>query len=316
MKKRKLLRPLAFLLGFLLLFSVFFTLFMRVLPDPYTTAYQRAIVRQYDHFRAIEGNKMVFIGNSSLSFGFDLNLMEDLSEKPCAILGNHAGMGLTYFLEMSKENLQRGDVVVVEYSDSALKNMGTQLLFSGIGQRADMYRYFPLKHWKNVFLEYPTYTKKTMNYMLAGGMESSGSYSIASYDERGNMSLYREACNIPSPYTEEVAKTYQWATFDTAYSTESVENLNAYTAWCHARGIQVYVIGGVYLDEAVRSTEEEIEKSDQALAALLDAPLITNTSDYIFTRDYIYNAIMHCNTLGAQRRTTQIHEDLMSYSEK
>lgn len=313
--KVKIMRLLAFLIGFVVFVIAFFCTTTLFVPDPYETSYQRAIAYQYDYIRSLGSGKIVAIGPSSLSFGFDGDLMEDISGRPCVILGNHAGMTDRYFYEMSKSYLQEGDIVIAEYTGIPDGNVGVQLLFSGIGNRLDMMRFLPItiKNMKTIIKEYPEFFRKTLDYSINGGLIAKGSYSMESYDERGNMSVYRGDCTIPFPFDDEVAKTYNYYSYSTNFAQEPVHYFNGYTAWCNERGISVYVIRVPCLDEALKSTEDEIKASDAVLAELLDAPLITDSTEYVYTRDYIYNAILHCNTQGAKLRTMQIWEDMREH---
>lgn len=285
-----------------------------LIPDQYGEAYQRALVYQYDYYNSLGENKLVFVGNSSLSFGFDLDRMEELTGRPCAILGNHAGYGGSFVVEMSKSNLREGDIVVVELAGHSLSSCGSALLLTGIGKRFDMYRYFIPGVRGQVLAYYPTYIKENLNYWLSGGYHASGSYSMESYDDRGNMVFDRPGCAIPEPYTDEVAATYGWASLD-AFEPDPAfcEYLNDYVAYCEERGVRVYFTVVCYLDEAVVSTKEGWDLYDESWRSRLDAPYISRTKDYIFPREYIYNAIAHCSEAGARYRTELLYRDLLPY---
>ncbi len=309
----KLLRPLCFILGFIITATVVLSALTFSTPDPYTDAYQRAIVRQYDNFRKMGSGKLVFIGNSSLSFGLNLDQMEQLSGRPCAILGNHAGTGLPYTIEMSKSNLQSGDIVVLEFASQKVDTIGTQLLLSGVGKRVDMLKFVSSSQMGTLIRDYPQYFSKTLNYARKGNYNASGSYSLSAYDWRGNMTYPRVGCEIPEPFSEEVAKTYTWKRYSTEYNLEFIQYLNAYNTWCLSQDVKLLITVSNYLDEAVISSPKEIKAADEVLAAMLDAPLISSSLNYIYTREYTYNAIAHCNTKGAQKRTAQIWADMVEY---
>ncbi len=310
--KRNVISFIGFFVGLFVFLALTFGVVTYAVPDQFAESYQRALVYQYDYYKTLEQNKIVFIGNSCLSFGFDLDLMEERTGRPCAILGNHAGLGLTYLINMSKSNLKQGDIVVIEYND--FDGIGSELLLTGIGNRLDMYRFISPHHWDDVAKSYGTYFTKKLSYNTTGGYHAEGSYSASAYDKRGNMSTYRKECTIPYPFTDEVAKKYNWATFSTDdYNMNMINVLNKYVAYCKSIGVKVYFTRNCYLDESIKSTEEEIVASDRALAKLLDAPLISNSLDYIYGREYMYNGIQHCNTLGAQKRTEQLYKDLCKY---
>ncbi|MBO5743435.1 MAG: hypothetical protein J6R68_04050 [Clostridia bacterium] len=302
-----------FLSFFLVLIIIILTPVLGI-PDQFGNSYQRAIVPQYDFYKGMNNNKIVFVGNSSLSYGLDINLMEQLTGKRCAILGNHAGFGMTYFLEMSKSNLRKGDIVVIEFDNQKLETCGTELLLTGIGKRFDMYRFIHPAVRGKVIDAYPSYLKKSFNYWQGDGLNVSGVYSLQSYDYRGNMIVQRENCTIPYPFTENVAKTYNYGYFKPIQIEEEFKNyLNKYSDYCKKLGVDVYYTTTYFLDEAFRSTAEEIVAYDNSLKAQLKAPLISNSEDHIFPRKYIYNAISHCNSKGAQYRTKLLYEDLKPY---
>lgn len=298
---------------FVIGFCAFVVLACVLLPDPFGKAYQRNIVRQYDYYNSLEENKIVFIGSSSLSFGFDLDTMEELSGKPCAILGNHFGYGMPYLLQMSKTNIKSGDIVVIEMARHAIDTCGEDLLLSGIGHNYEMYRFFVPETWGQVISYYPSYLKKVLMYDLNSGYDpGEGPYSINSFDERGNMIYQRLECEMPEPYIEDAARDLVWLTFDdTPYQTEYVEFVNDYISFCEEKGAKVYITIPCYLSEAVISSEEDMKAFEETLAKSFDAPVISELADYIFDREYFYDNPMHCNTEGAKYRTELIYNDLL-----
>lgn len=306
---KKIFRMALFILGFCCVVVTTCVL----LPDPFDKAYQRAIVKQYDYYKGIEGNKIVFVGNSSLSFGFDLDTMEELTGEQCVVLGNHAEYGMSFLLEMSKVNLESGDIVVLEMLSNTIDQCGENLLLTGIGDRYEMYKFFIPEVRGEILAYYPSYINEVIMYNLNAGYSAAGSYSMDSYDERGNMIYERLECEIPEPYTEEVAKIYTYVSFtDDSYEAEYVEYVNEYIAYCNELGVKVYITIPCYYDKAVISTKEDMESFDNTLRRTFNAPVISKQSDYIFGREYIYNAIAHCNTEGAKYRTKLIYEDMVA----
>jgi len=306
---KKSIKVLLFVIGF----CAFAVLACVLLPDPYGKAYQRNLVRQHDYYNSLEDNKMVFIGSSSLSFGFDLDLMEELSGKDCAILGNHFGYGLSYLMEMSKSNLKAGDIVVLEIIEQSIDTCGEDLLLSGIGHNYEMYRYFIPQTWGQVISYYPSYIKKALMYDLNSGYDpGEGPYMINSFDERGNMIYDRPECELPDPYKEDPARDHIMVTFSgSPINTEFAEFVNDYIAYCEALGVKVYITLPCYFCDAVISPEENITAYDEMLEETIHATIISKQADYIFERKYFYDNPMHCNTEGAKHRTQLLYTDLL-----
>lgn len=306
---KKAIKVLLFVIGF----CAFVVLACVLMPDPYGKSYQRNLVRQYEYYRSIKGNKMVFLGSSSLSFGFDMDEMEDLSGKTCAIIGNHFGYGMTFLMEMSKTNLKSGDIVVVEIPDHSIDTCEEDLLLSGIGHKYEMYKFFiPETRWQ-VISYYPSYLKKALMYDLNSGYDpGEGPYRIDSYDERGNMIYYRPECLLPEVYEEGKVLDYALFRLDgTPYQAEYVKYVNDYISYCKNLGVEVYITLPCYYSEAILSTEEELEDFEKMLEEQFDAPLISKQADYIFEKKYFFDNCMHCNTEGARYRTELLYNDLV-----
>ncbi len=308
---KKLLR---FLL-FIILGMIFMILAVICIPDQYDEIYQRSIVKQYDYLKSVDGEKIVLVGNSSLMFGIDLDEMNRLSKKTSVLLGGHVSYGIPYFLEMTREYLKEGDIVVIELPGQATMNdYNPDLLLTGIGDRYDMYRYFP-KQWRKVIaLRYLKYVKDNFNYWIGGGYHSGGAYSMEAMDYRGSMKYERLDCEIPFPYEKAVGMEdqYQWYTFsDFTPNEDYISYMNEYTDYCSELGVTVLFTIPCYLDEAVKSTEEEMDAYDKAFLEALKGKYISRQKDYIFTRDYIYNQAAHCNTKGAVYRTQLLYKDII-----
>ena len=303
--KKGILRILCFLVCFFI-FAASVTVLM---PDSFSNSYQRVLVTQYDYFNSIEENKVVFIGNSSLAFGFDQDLMEDLTGKPCPLLGNHAGHGLTFVMEMSKTNLRSGDAVVIEFVNNEYNQCGMVYILTGIGNRYDMYKIFFPQLKKEIFKGFVSGVKKKLENNLAGGFEiEEPSYTFGAFSDKGGMTLLRKEI-YAAKITEESVKTFD----DVNFNSDFIAYVNSYVDYCKSIGVDVYFTIPCYMDEAVTANKDTIEKWDKNLSSQLNAPLISNSNDYIFERKYIYNSIAHCNSEGAIVRTKQLYDDLKDY---
>lgn len=309
--KGKVLKELASFIAFALILVL---LVGWGIPDQFKECYERPIVSQYDYFRTLGGGKIILIGGSSISFGTNLDLLEELTGRPCAILGNHAQYGLVYFLEMSKSNLRSGDIVVLEFLNMQLDTCNLGILLSGIGHRYDMYRFLYPALYDKFPEAYTSYLKMSFAYWTHGGYHTSGVYSAASYDKRGNMIYSRKDCTIPYPFTDKAAETYgycQWSKFEMEPAFR--EYLNEYIDFCSKRDVKVYITHGPRLDESLITTMEDLDAYDQSIRDQLNAPLISKMRDYIFPRDLIYDYPGHCNDKGAIYRTKLLYRDLQPY---
>lgn len=309
--KRKSVRYISFFLIFIILFLCLIC----SVPDEFSTSYQRAIVRQYDYFKDIKENKIVFIGGSCLAFGLDLDLMEELTGMPCALLGNHFSDGVLLQLEMAKSNLIPGDTVVIELMSYSTYSSESALLLSALGKRYDLHRFYPKEMLLPILEGYPAYFMKNLTYWRGWGYDPGEPYCLASFDYRGNMILERNECEIPELYSAEVGDKYGWAdyyAFLRDIEQDFIDRLNSFSEYCAENGVSVYYTIPCYYEEAVNS-EELMDPYNDELQRRLNAPLISRSKDYVFPREYIYDGIAHCTNTGAKKRTELLYRDLKSY---
>ena len=302
---------------FIFIFIFLFLIVICAVPDQFELSYQRAIVRQYDYFRSLGNNKIVLIGGSSLSFGIDLDYMEELTGRDCVILGNHFGNGLLFQLEMAKSNIKSGDIFVIEYMNYNNTSGEGELLLSSVGKRYDLHRFFPAEMIKSILQSYPSYFMKKLNYWRSWGYSPEKPYSISVYDERGNMTDYRGECWIHEEYTTEVEELYKYADFESftyGINQTFIDKLNEFAAYCRQSGAEVYISFPNYYEKAVHNIEY-IDIYNEKLTEMLKIKLISRSRDYIFSRDYTYDAIAHCNTAGARYRTELLYRDLTPFLE-
>ena len=286
-------------------------------------SYQRAIVKQYDYFRSIEGNKIVFIGGSSLSFGYDMDTMEELSGKPCPILGNHASDGFPFLFEMSKSNLSEGDTVVIEYYGSSLDaSDGDELLLTGVGKRYDMHKFFPACLWKSLIKAVPLYVQKNMKYFRLGEQYCSDiPYINDAFDERGNMSLERLDTWLSEDYVDNDGSNEELQYRDYYSSVNNInyavfDYINEYISYCESIGVKVLItLPPVYSDAVPSYCGEDImDKFDSIIRENINAPLITASKDNTYGREYVYDFMLHLNSEGAKLRTERLYEDISNNS--
>ena len=63
--------------------------------------------------KSIDGSKIVLIGDSNVSFGFQSELIEQAYGIPVVNMGLHGGLGNAFHEEMAKINVHEGDIYVI-----------------------------------------------------------------------------------------------------------------------------------------------------------------------------------------------------------
>ena len=298
-------------LGFLFCFLIVFTAFLRFVPDRFAPSYQRAIVRQYDHYKSIKDEqKIVFIGYSTMCFGLDQEYMEELTGRKVAILANQVSVGYPIFMEMSKAYVKPGDVVVVEVNDWPYWDVGIDMMLTGIGKRVDLYQYIPEELRLEAAKRFPTVVKKNIEYFLNREGSMQGPYSLEAFDENGNYTFYRDECILSDPYEGES----EWTDYrDTELDDDMIAEMADYVSYMEQQGVTVYfTISPVCKDVITPESRDAktMDARDEAYQKVLVAPLISHTKDYVFEREYMWDA--HPNTDGQKKRTELLYQDLLN----
>jgi len=284
-------------------------------PESFAGTYLNMIVRQYDYYRSIkEPGKILVVGGSSIACGIDLDVMEMKTGRPCAEMGVHLGMGISFLLEASKSNLHSGDVVIIEFYDEPFEEIYKPgLILAGIGKRADMYRYFLPRDWIDVAIEYPKYVTKSYFYNVIPFLNER--YAGSSFDERGCMTALRERKNgIDLNHIVQIHGEKQRFSID-SLSKEYLEVLNNYVDYCKSKNVAVFFTHTPYFDEILDLHDGDIARFDDLFSSKLHAPLITSLEDSIYSGEYIWDHIHHLTTEGAKIRSERLAEALKPYLE-
>ena len=286
-----------------------------LMPPLYEDSYQSVVTRQYDSLRKIREPKVIVLGTSYVTFSVDADLLEQELGMPCQIFGCHLGMGTRYFFDMSKEWIGEGDIVVYPIWEADMNYYGTELILTGIEGRTDLLFSLPPGAVKGVLAGSRDIITKKLYEPLRGWLfpaekERADSgvdpiYNIASFDEKGTMKALRQ-----ESWTEEVPEDQKKRYDSRAYSKEYIAFLNEFDAFCAERGAVFCLTYPTILDAAVENSEEELKTFDSWLREQVTAPVITDIGDTLMPKEEIYNGVMHCNTMGAERYSRMLAEDI------
>ena len=99
------------MLGLVLLFC-----FRFVMPQ-YLNNYQAALIDKNERLCSIDGPKIVLVGNSNLAFGIDSRALEEAFGMPVVNMGMHGGLGNAFNEQAAVQNVCKGDIVILSYSN-------------------------------------------------------------------------------------------------------------------------------------------------------------------------------------------------------
>ena len=79
----------------------------------YEQTYYAGLSIQYDRLNSINEQKIVVVGGSNVAFGLDTELLERWTGKKVVNFGLYGSLGVKVMIDLSKTNLNRGDIVVL-----------------------------------------------------------------------------------------------------------------------------------------------------------------------------------------------------------
>jgi len=120
-------------------------------------------------------------------------------------------------------------------------------------------------------------------------------YSIDAFDGKGNLIYPREICILPKEITPNYGKIELQ---EVLITKETQKYVNQFCRYAGKKGAKVVLTFAPIIDERFYGTAEEIAKYEKQIDNMLNCTRISNVEDYIFSREYMYDTIHHCNDLG------------------
>lgn len=281
-----------------------------VLPrDTFAESFMATLKTKYEILKETDEPKIIIISGSSASFSLDNNLLEKETGYKVANIALHAGTGALFETELSKANINKGDIVLLGYEwgwpdEGFFDSFGTDIIMQGIDDKIEMYKYIPLRHYKDILGYLCDFAVKKQAY--EGG--STGVYSRSAFDEKGNMVFERNDSPVVSVYNP---NTYGCIDVkDKMIDSRTVEYLKEYKEYVENKGARICWIGCPIWSGAIVCEDSDFESIVEQEEELIGIDYISNPIDYIFQDEYMYDTIYHTNTKGQKYRTELLINDL------
>lgn len=301
-----------FLLLFILISLSASTLFFYKITPQYETGYNASILDKSARLNSINGPKIVLIGDSNVSFGFQSDLIEQAYGIPVVNMGLHGGLGNAFHEEMAKMNVQEGDIYVIchhTFADNG-KIDDTELAWITLENHFDFWSLPSVQDIPGMAKAFPSYIKKASVLWAkelinpeaaksADAAEAATCYSRSAFNQYGDDIFPRE--NGTFTFTTQSVPEMN----DTC-----INRLNKLNAYLAERGATMVVAGYPIGKGEFTPPEEEYVEFQQKLSDRLDCQVISDYRDYFFDYSYFYNTELHLTNDGARLRTEQLIKDL------
>ena len=289
------------------------------MPSLYGQTYYAQLPRLYQRLTSAQGKKIIVIGGSNVAFGLDGGLLEQLlaqkgySYTVCPF-GLYGAVGTSAMLELSRDSLAEGDVVVLAVepvSEAMSTYFGADSFWKCAEDAPELILGLSQEKLAALVGNYIPYYQQRMAILSSGALPAAqGVYGSASFNERCDMVYERAGNTMPVGYD-----TTTPVNLDTVeISADFVRQVSEYCRLASQRGASVVMSFSPVNRSALTVTSEEgiagfFERCNQSLPC----PLISDPNRYILDSGWVYDSNFHLNSPGARLRTCRLAEDLLLF---
>ena len=272
----------------------------------------------------ITGPKVVFVSGSNVLFGIDSRQLSVYWDRPVVNYGVHAGLGLAYTLERSKQVLESGDIAILpleyeffqeehDYSETLLIHMTANdpdyFYALPVVEKVRVMGKMPLKRLrkglKSAFREKPR--EEDGGGSVAG---NDSIYSIENINADGDqINLEPEKLGVRD--RNRIARLKAVKLITPEISDYSRGIFSDYLAWARANDVCLIVMPSnhVYFDAYRGPVYSDFLHNIRDYFMESRVPYIGDPYDYMYEKPYYFGDRYHLNSHGVEKRTRQIMQD-------
>ena len=298
---------LVYLLILLIPFALFLTA-AKLSGNVFADSFTAPPADKYELVRTAEGQKIVWIGGSSLPFGLRGDLVEEHLHVRSVDMGVYAAIGTKAMLEVTLDGISAGDLVVLApelstqtYSDyfnadvfweAAYEKPALISCLSFSEQTELFYHYFPFA-WARI-------TQRN-------GSGAAGSlYARSRFDERGDLSYPHTGNMMAGGYDASQPILLDGLLTESFYKT-----VIPFITAAQEKGADVYFTFSPTNEKAKAFTDAEEAAFLAELTARLPCLVLGSPSEMTYGCEYFYNTNYHLNETGAILHTKMLLEEIL-----
>ncbi len=281
-------------------------------PTQFGNTFLAALELKVDRIESIDEPKIIIVGGSSVPFGVDSALMEEMLGMPVVNFGLYATLGTKLMLDLSRPSINEGDIIVIAPETDAQ----TYSLFFNAEAA-----------WQAVDSDYsllPKIAKDNLGAMIGGlwkfaaqkvkyassgtALDPTGVYNLSSFNEYGDIVYPRDYNTMPLMYDS----TLQIKFTPDIISDEFVDYVNEYVAYAEKQGATVLFSFAPMNEDAIdpETTLEDLKAFAGYIEENFDAKLISNPNNYLYQSGYFYDSNFHLNSAGMTVHTVNLAGDI------
>jgi len=301
------------LLSLLVLASVWFL--MRRGEVVYTDYnYLASLIDKNHLLETVEPPRLIFVGASNVAFGIDSKKIEEELKIPAINMGLHGGLGLDFILNNVKQNIKKGDIVIlaIEYYldeiEYAMISYVTNL-YPKAKEFVEYDTHYYLEKLKFEFSKAQLARKRLFNSLFSKVFKFKEARVIAESDfNQFDTTIYSrkkfnlngdEVGHLDKPPLKKIRGGIPIESKD--YS-KCIDKLNEFAKYVEYRGAKVYFTYPSYPESEFKKYHKSIMHFDDQLRDELKIPIISTLEDFIYPDSLFFDTVYHLNKEGREMR--------------
>ncbi len=301
---KKLIRYFAlYLLLAVLPFGIFAAL-AEAAPNRFHNAFHAGLVDKYHRLTETSGQKIIFVGGSSLPFGLRCDLIEQELGYKAVDFGMYASLGTRVMLELSLDGVAREDVVVLAPELNAQtysEYFNADVLWEAANEERSMLHALSWDEKKAMAFNYFDFLWRKWRARNAEDVAEGELYARSSLNEYGDLAYPREGNVMPGGFDKSQPITLS-GLCDEAFFAELADYVRA----VRARGAEVYFAFSPTNAAAADFTAEEAEAFEACVAEKTGCTVLGSIADATYESGYFYDTNFHLNDTGAILHTVRL----------
>ena len=280
-----------------------------IAPSRFDETFLGEFENKVDRLYETEGEKIVFIGGSSLAFGLDAKLLSETLDKPVINFGLYATLGTKVMMDYARDAIGEGDIIVIAPEMNAQTwslYFNAEAMWQALDGNFNDISHLSSDDYPAMLGAFWKFSASKAKYLAQDiDIENLGIYKASSFDEYGFIRNNRDKDYNTMAGGVDLSTTIDFNT--DIISEEFIDYVNEFTAFAESKGAKVY-LGSCPMNESALSpdlTLEDIEGYVAYLNEVFDCEYLGDPNNAIYTPGYFFDSNFHLNSAGATLHTAQ-----------
>ena len=267
--------------------------------------FEKKVDRLYD----AEGEKIVFIGGSSLAFGLDAKLLSETLGRPVINFGLYATLGTKVMMDYARDAIGEGDIIVIAPEMNAQTwslYFNAEAMWQALDGNFHDFRHLSKDDYPAMLGAFWKFSSSKAKYFAQDiNVDSLGIYRASSFDDHGFIRNNRDKDYNTMTGGVDASTVIDFST--DIISEEFIDYVNEFTAFAESKGAKVY-LGSCPMNESALAPDLEIEDLENYvsyLSEVFDCEVLGDPNNAIYTPGYFFDSNFHLNSAGATLHTAQ-----------